>query len=143
MNAFQKVKEELGKFQAKREEHQSVKLNRELEKSKKEYANAKIKEQTIKNREYSQGVRAKAREQRFAPIKAFAQKVTARTKARSGRSPVRLGGSPGSTGSIFTASSNTPDNIYFRGSTGNNPFNFTGKSPVRKKQKGKRITINL
>jgi hypothetical protein len=143
MNAFQKVKEELNKFQAKREEHQSVKLNQELEKSKKEYANAKIKEQTIKNREYSQGIRAKAREQRFAGFKGFAQKVTARTKARSGKRAVNLGGSPGSAGSIFTASSNSPNNIYFKGSSGNNPYNFTGSKPTKAKRKGKRITINL
>ena len=125
---FQKQKENI---RFKKEETQS-----------KRFEQAKRTKEITEQKDFIQSVNAKAREQRFAPIKAFAQGIKQRTAKRSGN-PVRLGGSPGgNTGSIFTAQSNSPNNIYFKGS-GNNPYNFTGKSPVYQKRKGKRITINL
>ena len=113
MSILDEVKGKLNRFKEERERNQVVKLNKDLMSSKRAYATAKIKEEVTKNKEYVRGVNAKAREQRFAPFKAFGQQVSRRTKSR-GRSPVRLGGSPGSTGSIFTAQSNSPNNIYFK-----------------------------
>jgi len=107
------------------------------------FEKAKRTKQITEQKAFIQSVNAKAREQRFTPFKAFGQQVSRRTKSRS-RSPVNLGRSPGDhTGSIFTASSNSPNNIYFKGSSGSNPFTFSRGNPVKKKSKGKRITINL
>jgi hypothetical protein len=143
MSILDEVKGKLNRFKEERERNQAVKLNKDLMSSKRAYATAKIKEEVTKNKEYVRGVNAKAREQRFAPLKAFGQQVSRRTKSRS-RSPVNLGRSPGDhTGSIFTAQSNSPNNIYFKGSSGSNPFTFSRSNPVKRKSKGKRITINL
>lgn len=45
---------------------------------------------------------------------------------------------------IFTAGSNTPNNIYTQGNRGNNPFGFTSsRATTTKKRRGKSITIRL
>jgi hypothetical protein len=151
MSVFDKVKGELNRFKEERERNQAIKLNKDLASSKKAYANAKIKEEVTKNREYARNVNAKAREQRFAGFRALGQKIGQRTNSRATKSKkgraVNLGGSPGSTGSIFTASSNSPNNIYFKGSNAgggtNSIYHGLGNSPVQQKEKKKSIIIRL
>lgn len=154
MNMLEKVKEGLGKFKEERERNQAIKLNRDLAQSKRDFANAKIKEEIVKNKEFVHEVKARATEQRLAPFKAFVKSIKERTSKKAGK--VRLGKSPGSTETnIFTQNQATGLHPIFHGGGSNtkNPFNQgggtnpiyhgLGTSPVNQKEKKKSIIIRL
>ena len=147
MSIIDVIKKEKDKFQAKRERQQSVRLNRNLEKSKKDYANAKIKETIIKNREYSNNIRSQERAQRLAPFKAFGRAVTQRTAKRASKNKIRFGANNAplrEQGNIFTQSSGYNPLYHGSSNTGaSNPYNFSGSKPLKAKSKKRRVIIQL